>query len=56
MPLIRYDTGDLAVVEKHKKYGKVITSIEAEEWILYLIHQDEISPHSVTVNMRNFIR
>ncbi|MGI6145720.1 MAG: CoF synthetase, partial [Peptococcia bacterium] len=53
MPLIRYDTGDLAVVEKHKKYGNVITSIEGRKLdFIFNTSGAEISPHSVTVNMR----
>jgi phenylacetate-CoA ligase len=48
MPLIRYDTGDLAVVEKHKKYGKVITSIEGRRTdFIYNTSGDVLSPHSV---------
>ena len=52
MPLIRYDTGDLAVVEKHEKYGKVITSIEGRRTdFIYNTSGDVLSPYSVINNM-----
>ena len=55
MPLIRYDTGDLAIVKNHDKYGKVITSIEGRKTdFIYNISGDMLSPHSVTNNMWGF--
>lgn len=52
MPMIRYDTGDLAIVEEHDKYGKVITSIEGRKRdFIYSTSGELLSPSVVTVNM-----
>lgn len=52
MPIIRYDTGDLAIVEEHNKYGKVITSIEGRKTdFIYDISGNVLSPHTVTNTM-----
>lgn len=55
MPMIRYDTGDLAIVEKNHKYGKVITSIEGRKRdFIYNTKGNIISPSAITVNMWNY--
>jgi len=55
MPMIRYDTGDLAIVEEHHKYGKVITSIEGRKVdFIYTTNGNMLSPYVVINNMWDF--
>jgi phenylacetate-CoA ligase len=55
MPMIRYDTGDLAVVEENEKYDKVIKSIEGRKVdFIYSTEGKRLSPHVITNNMWNF--
>lgn len=54
-PVIRYDTGDIAVVEKHDKYDKVIKRIEGRKRdFIYNTSGELISPSAVSVNMWKF--
>lgn len=54
-PVIRYDTGDLAIVEEHDKYGKVIKRIEGRKRdFIYNTSGGLVSPSAVTVNMWKF--
>lgn len=54
-PMIRYDTGDLAMVEENEKHGKVITSIEGKRRdFIYDIDDELLSPGIVAVNMWGF--
>ncbi|MGF7184767.1 phenylacetate-CoA ligase [Desulfitispora alkaliphila] len=55
MPVIRYDTGDLAITEKLPDNEKVIKSIEGRKVdVLYNTSGETLSPHVVTNNMWNF--
>lgn len=55
MPLIRSDTGDLAIVKQNDRYGKVIESIEGRRLdSIYDTSGKLLSPYIVTVNMRNY--
>ena len=55
MPIIRYDIGDLAIREKHDKYGEVITSIEGRKNdFLYDTSGNILSPHSLGNNLWGF--
>ncbi|WP_213975744.1 hypothetical protein [Tepidanaerobacter acetatoxydans] len=55
MPMIRYDTGDLAIVKKDARYGRVIDSIEGRKSdFIYDTLGNILSPHIVTNNMWNF--
>ena len=55
MPMIRYDTGDLAIFEHHPKYGKVITSIEGRvRDFIYDTKGNLLSPSAITVHMWQF--
>lgn len=54
-PIIRYDTGDLAITEKHNEYGIVIKEIEGRKRdFIYDTSGGLISPSAVTVNMWKF--
>lgn len=54
-PMIRYDTGDLAIVEEHDKYGKVIKSIQGRKIdFIYDTSGKILSPHAITNHMWNF--
>lgn len=51
-PMIRYDTGDLAVTMEHSKYGTVIKEIQGRRAdIIYDTEGKILSPHSVTNRM-----
>lgn len=55
IPMIRYDTGDLAIVEKNEKYGEVITSVEGRKRdFIYDVDDKPLSPSVVSVNMWGF--
>jgi phenylacetate-CoA ligase len=57
MPMIRYDTGDLAIFERHPEYGRVITSIEGKvRDFLYDLSGRPVSPSAISVNMWKFDR
>lgn len=54
-PMIRYDTGDLAIVEEHDKYGKVIRSIEGRKRdFIYNTEGGLLSPVAITNTMWDF--
>lgn len=51
-PMIRYDTGDLAIVENHEYYGKVIKSIQGRKRdFIYNTTGGLLSPSAITFNM-----
>lgn len=57
MPMIRYDTGDLAIFDEHPDYGRVITSIEGRVLDFFYDTQDRLlSPSAITVQMWKFDR
>lgn len=57
MPMIRYDTGDLAIFDEHPDYGRVITSIEGRVRDFFYDTQDRLlSPSAITVQMWKFDR
>lgn len=57
MPMIRYDTGDLAIFDEHPDYGRVITSIEGRVLDFFYDTQDRLlSPSAITVQMWEFDR
>jgi len=57
MPMIRYDTGDLAIFDEHPDYGRVITSIEGRVRDFFYDTQDRLlSPSAITVQMWEFDR
>lgn len=54
-PIIRYDTGDLAVVEQDSVHGDVIISIEGRKRdFIYDTSGNLVSPGTITVNMWKF--
>jgi phenylacetate-CoA ligase len=57
MPMIRYDTGDLAIFDEHPDYGRVITSIEGRVLDFFYDTQDRLlSPSAIFVQMWEFDR
>lgn len=57
MPMIRYDTGDLAIFDEHPDYGRVITSIEGRVRDFFYDTQDRLlSPSAIFVQMWEFDR
>ncbi|MEL5938141.1 hypothetical protein WN865_00920 [Tetragenococcus halophilus] len=55
MPMIRYDTGDYALITEVKDYGRVIENIEGRKMdFVYDSLGNMISPHSISINMKKF--
>lgn len=55
MPMIRYDTGDYAVITEVKDYGIVIKNIEGRKIdFIYTVLGEMVSPHSITIGMKKF--